>query len=437
MGRSLVEATAEGRRIEEDGKNVEQRRQGWNEAWQRATSWLTLPPEASCSEVTLVLDQLQLVGDGLERAQNLEKDIGDRKKAIAKYEAEVFSLAQELTLEVGGRSAEDLMSTIAQALQQAQKGKERRASLEEQLRELSVEQAELEKIMVTMKGRLRELMRQANVESLEDLARAENQAHRQRELICQKNELILQLQEAGDGFSLEELKKQASHYAMDALPSLIEDEALNVKELGAKLEQLQEQRSLYYAREKELDSSALATEAQEQAMQVLTQLRDDVERYLRARTAAYILETEIERFRRENQPPLLSRASGLFSRLTLGFFKGLHDDQDTRGNPIILGIRPDDRQVPVEGMSDGTCDQLYLALRLAALERHLQQGEPMPFVVDDILLLTISGWWNWPKRSAPRRAFLFIRCPKFPAQRSLFCATTERKYAAMARRWRK
>jgi uncharacterized protein YhaN len=37
-------------------------------------------------------------------------------------------------------------------------------------------------------------------------------------------------------------------------------------------------------------------------------------------------------------------------------------------------------------MSDGTRDQLYLSLRLASLEKYLQAGEPMPFIVDDILV---------------------------------------------------
>ena len=37
-------------------------------------------------------------------------------------------------------------------------------------------------------------------------------------------------------------------------------------------------------------------------------------------------------------------------------------------------------------MSNGSHDQLYLALRLASLESWLQTHEPIPFVVDDILL---------------------------------------------------
>ena len=43
-------------------------------------------------------------------------------------------------------------------------------------------------------------------------------------------------------------------------------------------------------------------------------------------------------------------------------------------------------QVTVDGMSDGTADQLYLSLRLASLEQYLEHNEPLPFVVDDILL---------------------------------------------------
>jgi uncharacterized protein YhaN len=51
-----------------------------------------------------------------------------------------------------------------------------------------------------------------------------------------------------------------------------------------------------------------------------------------------------------------------------------------------MGIRPSGQQVGVDGMSDGTCDQLYLALRLASLERHIDAHESMPFVIDDILV---------------------------------------------------
>jgi uncharacterized protein YhaN len=37
-------------------------------------------------------------------------------------------------------------------------------------------------------------------------------------------------------------------------------------------------------------------------------------------------------------------------------------------------------------LSDGTRDQLYLALRLAAIEHHVQTVAPCPVIFDDILI---------------------------------------------------
>ena len=61
-------------------------------------------------------------------------------------------------------------------------------------------------------------------------------------------------------------------------------------------------------------------------------------------------------------------------------------DVDEKDQPVLVGIRPDGERVHVTGMSSGTRDQLYLALRLASLERYMQDAEPMPFIVDDVLV---------------------------------------------------
>jgi uncharacterized protein YhaN len=54
---------------------------------------------------------------------------------------------------------------------------------------------------------------------------------------------------------------------------------------------------------------------------------------------------------------------------------------------VLVGVRSAGRQtVTVESMSDGARDQLYLALRLASLHNYLDSKEPIPFIVDDILI---------------------------------------------------
>ena len=70
----------------------------------------------------------------------------------------------------------------------------------------------------------------------------------------------------------------------------------------------------------------------------------------------------------------------------MGSYANLRDELDNHNKPILLGVRPNDEEIFVEGMSDGARDQLFLSLRLATLEQHLGNGEPVPFVVDDILI---------------------------------------------------
>jgi len=52
----------------------------------------------------------------------------------------------------------------------------------------------------------------------------------------------------------------------------------------------------------------------------------------------------------------------------------------------LFGIRPSGEQVDVAGMSEGSRDQLYLALRLAALELQVEQGLNMPLIADDLFI---------------------------------------------------
>ena len=110
-----------------------------------------------------------------------------------------------------------------------------------------------------------------------------------------------------------------------------------------------------------------------------------VERFVRVHTAARLLRWSIERFRENQQGPMLRSASKDFLDLTLGAFCKLTVDYESE--PLKLsGQRASGELVAIEGMSEGTRDQLYLALRLSALALHLQQTVALPFIADDLFI---------------------------------------------------
>lgn len=110
-----------------------------------------------------------------------------------------------------------------------------------------------------------------------------------------------------------------------------------------------------------------------------------VEQYVEAKLAAVMLRRAIDAYREKNQGPVLARAKELFPRLTVGDFDGIGLAAGGGDDLFLVGKRGEE-EVLVEDMSDGERDALYLSLRLASLEHHFTANDPMPVIVDDILI---------------------------------------------------
>ena len=374
------------KQAEDEARDLRARRDQWQSAWRDAVAWLELGEDPSPDEVSAALEQLEEIFGSLKDADSQGRRIYGIEKVIEEFEQRVAVFAKEIGMLPGDESPAVFMGKLVKKLGAALKAEERRAALEEQLHTLEAEQRQLVVEIDATKAHLEKLKKQAAAETDAELIQIERESSRRRELLVREQELLQQLQENGDGHTVDELREESSGKDIDTLSLEIEGKTQLAKELRSKLDGLKDRRAELAAQDKRMRGSAAAAEAKERASQILAKMRSEVERYLRARMAAHILEEQIERFRRENQTPLLARASQIFSKLTLGAYAGLRDDLDDKGTPIVLGVRPDEKEVPVAGMSDGTCDQLFLSLRLAALESHLHKAEPMPFVVDDILI---------------------------------------------------
>ncbi|MGH7883687.1 MAG: ATP-binding protein, partial [Candidatus Dormibacteraceae bacterium] len=133
-----------------------------------------------------------------------------------------------------------------------------------------------------------------------------------------------------------------------------------------------------------MDGSAKGARADEIAAKELSAMVEDAEEYLRLYLAREALQSCIEEYRQANQTPVLSRAEEIFATITRGAFPQLVTDHDAKGNFVLRGQRANGSEVEVDAMSDGTCDELYLALRLASLERYATAGRAMPMLFDDI-----------------------------------------------------
>ncbi|NUO52225.1 MAG: AAA family ATPase [Polyangiaceae bacterium] len=287
--------------------------------------------------------------------------------------------AAKLTLQ--GTDVVARAEALLGALETSRRASEARRGLDRQLAEQLERAHETNERIVAAESTLAALAARASV-VVAELAEAETRSSRARELdaaIRGHEETILAL---GDGASIDELEAELSgldvDQALERLDAIVEarTEAERLKDAAS-----HDIASLGLARFEESQAADHAALAE----QHMARARPLFDRYVRLRMAATILEREIESYSRENQGPVLSRAAELFQRLTENSFHGLKVVLGDGDRPELVCMRGKE-EVDVEALSDGTRDQLYLALRLATIERHASRVEAMPLVLDDILV---------------------------------------------------
>jgi uncharacterized protein YhaN len=134
-----------------------------------------------------------------------------------------------------------------------------------------------------------------------------------------------------------------------------------------------------------IDGSALAVSARENMEHHAAAILRDADDYARARLAHALLSRAIQSFQQRSQGPLIKRASKWFSRITDKRYVRLVADYDS-DQQVMLAERANGQRLGMNALSEGTADQLYLALRLAAIEGHLETSHAVPLILDDALL---------------------------------------------------
>jgi len=368
-----------------EGECIAQMEQ-WQADWTAVIANLGLNDKASPAEANSILVKLEELFKKLDDASKLEYRLQRIEKEAREFTTDTRALVQRLAPHLADMPADQ---AAAQLQADLGKAKEQAATQSEQKKQIQKRQATIrdaESITRTMTKRLEELCQQAGCSNPEDLEAVEKRSSQFQSLQNHIDTLHEELRDLAGGATVEQLLIEADEVDSDLLPILISDKSHQLDELESKRSQLDQSIGSTQTLLQQMDGNAKAAEAAEKSQAILATIRTHVDHYVRLRMASSILRKEIERYRAENQDQLLKRASELFSHLTLGSFPKLETDFNEKDEPVLFGVRSTGQQVAVSGMSDGTRDQLYLSLRLASLEKYLTTNEPMPFIVDDILI---------------------------------------------------
>ena len=366
-----------------DAKTAEAR---WTKVWLNALAKVGLVATSDMGTVEGALELISQIADKLKKIKQIQVERIDAMNLDLKaFSVEALRLMQLLAPELNADTADQISQKLSSRLASNQDAFVERTRLRLALQDANAQVLEATESKHTATASLKPLMDRAGLTNPALLADAIKNSDMQRQLNVDINHTQTNLLSAGDGLTRIQIEAEidaANLVQLSTDLAKVNDELADavLRQNSFSADYADATRAL-----QEIGGSDLASKAEAQRQEALAQMSDVAERYIKVFTAERLLRWSIDRYREEKQGPLLNRASTIFSTLTSGAFRKLYVDFDRQ--PMALeGLRSDGNQVGISGLSDGTRDQLYLALRLAALEMHLEQAMPLPFIADDLFI---------------------------------------------------
>ncbi len=312
----------------------------------------------------------------LARFEGLEADVTNYREAVG---AMLERLAPDLT----DAPLEAAVSQLWQRCEAAVSTAARLAEMDAELADAATDLANIERRAEAAEGEAQRLLEQLpeGAEPASIVARLRERRSAAKACADQERQfadIAQELTEDEVRTTVETMDEEAARAEMHRLTdakTAAQDRKQNLAQemgrLGQQLETLRQKKGS--------DLAAFRRRAAEERMEIAAR------EWGRLRAASILLDAAMERYARCVPNTTLDKAGELFATLTDGAFSGLAEDLDAEGQPILLVVRPDGARMSVSGtLSEGTRDQLYLALRLAALGTRAEKADLPPFIGDDL-----------------------------------------------------
>jgi uncharacterized protein YhaN len=355
----------------------------WRDEWRAAVEPLGLTASARPEQAQALLTALAELANQREQLAHLDRRVVGIQRDIATFTRKVHALtdvfAPELSVLTPPEAASRLLEQYGRATEQARQRGVVQAELERcerELRDATARRDEHEQALGA-------LCAEAGAADAAALLELEHRVVQARELERELLQLDARLSEVCEGEDVANLVEEARQSdkgavaaqlaELDDLITLRDEEA---REAEREVTQLELGLRAYEGRD--------GADAAQELSATVARLAELSSLWVRRRLAAAVLERVVEQYREKHQGPVLSRASELFRRLTLGRFSRLQVGLEATRLECVEAI--DGKGLELEELSKGTRMQLFLALKLASLEQYLKTAPPFPLVLDDVLV---------------------------------------------------
>ncbi len=354
------------------------------EQWQASLRTAGLPETLQPQQLKEITQRSERISGFHARLDQLQAEKIERDKELAALNNRIDLMLHETGMKFNSNSLVERLNQITKAINE-QRGfvnvrKEAAAKYKLLRTRLGKAKRDLEKLM----GQRQRLLAAVGAENEEAYRMLENK-HKERKLLIEKRDNLSEqiLAALGKHFKEEQLRETLDTFGSAGLEKQWENIQAEIERIKAHQSKLFQQRGEFIQEVKTLGEDSRLDFANLELNCVEAQISQLQKDWQVLASSTQILELIRESYESKRQPETLKEASTYLQRLTEGKYTRIW----TRlvGEELLVD-NADEETIPVDKLSRGTREAVYLSLRLALVGAYARRGALIPMVLDDVLV---------------------------------------------------
>ncbi len=370
--------------VDQDLEELDQQLEQWQSRWRPLMEEFGFPTSWNVHIATKVLGGLRDARMRQEKADSLDARIHEMREGIERFEHDVAALCTAIAPQLNERPPENAVEELAELLSQTRTDAAKKKTLLAQLESTQAKYVAKQEQETKEQAAIDDLIKLAGVqreEELPELARRVTDWHQKQAALDRVEQQLRYIRGEEDRSVFDAALEVADEAQLESRQQILRT---NLERVEQQFNEALQAQGVAAQKLKDLDQASLAAAAAQDIESTRSELAETVDRWAPRVLARAFMVRAMEQFQREHQPHMLVDVARLLRRMTLGRYTEISRKLDQQGS---LQVHQGDGVVKEpHQLSTGTRQQLYLAIRLAYVLHYCREAEPLPIVMDDVLV---------------------------------------------------
>ena len=368
------------RQIQSQERTVETVRGQWKASLRTAG----LPDALEPHQLKEITQRSERIGTFRLRLDQLTSEKNQRQKELTALNQRINTMLYETGVQFKSKSLTERLNQINSAINDQRSMVSARKELANKYKMLRSRLQKAKRELDKGLGKRQRLLTSVGADS-EELYREFDIKHKERRKLMRNRDSLSEQIDAGLGanFKQDDISELMDAYGQSGLEKRWETVLTKIEEMKDNQASLQQQRGEFLQEVKTLGEDSRMDEARMELNIIDAKISVLKKEWQKLAVSTQMLEMIRETYESKRQPETLKEASNYLTRLTEDHYVRIW----TRltGEDLLVDNH-EGETIPVDKLSRGTREAVYLSLRMALVGAYARRGAVIPMVLDDVLV---------------------------------------------------